>query len=223
MTPDEVGELLQGLTPEEEIVELALAWFKNRKKKAAYQDLYARLLQKLEALHTARKTRRRRKPGPPLPCNVILMSRFRKLSVKNVNVAELRVEDVAQAAVLLDKENPVGVDILDKQLRRRVGSSDWVLLVAHDCGMVVGLLVGYVAGSISSQDPYLYIEWVVVGPTYRLLGVGRNLMKLAERAGLERGCNRVTLDALPSSVEFHLSCGFRVTSPQTTMIKTIES
>jgi aminoglycoside 6'-N-acetyltransferase I len=101
------------------------------------------------------------------------------------------------------------------------------ILVRDDNGkaiafMNLSLRADYVPGA--NHRPVAYLEGIYVQPAYRDRGIGRALIKYAERWAIDRGCTELASDALidnTASHEFHQKTGFQEVGRTVSFIKSV--
>jgi len=76
MSPEQAAETLEGLSLEEQVAELALLWWRAKRRRQSHKMLHSMLLQAINKLDEKKKAVSRRKPRPlppgsELPSNVI--------------------------------------------------------------------------------------------------------------------------------------------------------
>lgn len=85
------------------------------------------------------------------------------------------------------------------------------LLVSEREGLTAGTVDCLVMPNLARNGrPVMFVENLVVGDRYRRTGVGRSLMRSAERRARDSGCYKIQLLAADDSYvhEFYRSCGF---------------
>ena len=85
------------------------------------------------------------------------------------------------------------------------------VLVARVNGRVVGMCTGQVVISTAEGGPALLVEDVVVAPDHRGQGIGRALLKEAERRARSSGAARIELPSGSQRTEahaFYRACGY---------------
>jgi GNAT superfamily N-acetyltransferase len=126
-------------------------------------------------------------------------------------VIEADLADPAQAQAVVDlldcyAQEPEGGGVaLAEQVRRDLIPAlqrrrDALILVAMQGGKAVGLLNAFEGFSTFAAAPLLNIHDVYVVPARRGTGIGRALFECAERAALQRGCCKMTLEVLSGNM-----------------------
>jgi ribosomal protein S18 acetylase RimI-like enzyme len=94
----------------------------------------------------------------------------------------------------------------DRQLAKRIKSSDGPIFIASKNGCLAGVLVGSLPeGGVGT------IIWLIVSSEFRGLGAGKALFKQACKTYHSMGCHKVKLTATtPEAVKFYKKLGMSV-------------
>jgi GNAT superfamily N-acetyltransferase len=113
--------------------------------------------------------------------------------VTDIEIRQAREEDSEAISELLGE---LGYPTSPDEAASRLGtlrSSDYAIRVAVRDGRVVGLVSLHLVKGIHSSSPACYLMGLVTHSTMHGQGIGKALLREAEKWAREGGCDRVTL------------------------------
>jgi GNAT superfamily N-acetyltransferase len=83
-------------------------------------------------------------------------------------------------------------------------NSDYYIAVADMNGHIVGIAMGILCQNICKPlSPFMVVENVIVAPSYRKQGIGRNIMLHLEKWAIKNKCGYISLVSQSKRTEAH--------------------
>lgn len=135
-------------------------------------------------------------------------------TITNISYREVQITDAPFLKILMEQLGyPIDAEILDENIKKYIHLPNQKAFVAEKEGEVVGCIAVAITHYFHRQGSFLKVIAMIVDEQQRRLGIGKQLMDLAEKYAQGSGCSHIELSSgmhrvALGSHEFYINLGY---------------
>lgn len=124
----------------------------------------------------------------------VLQPDYENQVIENLIYREIELTDTPFIMSLMEQLGyPLPYEIMKENIQQYILSPNLKALVTEESGLVVGCVAVAITHYFHRPKSFIRVIAMVVDERKRRSGIGKNLIKLAEKYGVEQGCSQIEL------------------------------